>query len=297
MACFTFAPDVFTPALPQMRRSVAVDTSLEVAALMSVTIVGGAALQPGVFCSADADLPGTLVFWLQTAGTIVLDGAAPLAVPGLRPCLCRAEGHVELRHQGGRLVMVVLPDTVVRRAGVALPMAGILHCDPDRALEILLAQAQCLLGLEASADLALACEESLVGLLSRSAPCRHDADSQGVARRRAPQFSDIVRFVATRFVDPELGIDDLARHYAVSRRTVQKVIQEHGTTFIELLARRRLEAAHALVGDPDQGRRKISDIALDCGFNDISTFNRVFRRHFGRTPSAIRQKAGLRAEA
>ena len=32
----------------------------------------------------------------------------------------------------------------------------------------------------------------------------------------------------------------------------------------------------------------ISEIAYGAGFNDLSTFNREFRRHFGATPSDLR---------
>ena len=32
----------------------------------------------------------------------------------------------------------------------------------------------------------------------------------------------------------------------------------------------------------------ISEIAYRAGFNDLSTFNREFRRHFGATPSEFR---------
>jgi AraC-like DNA-binding protein len=34
--------------------------------------------------------------------------------------------------------------------------------------------------------------------------------------------------------------------------------------------------------------RRISDIAFECGFNDLSYFNRCFRRRFGLTPTAAR---------
>ena len=34
--------------------------------------------------------------------------------------------------------------------------------------------------------------------------------------------------------------------------------------------------------------RRISDIAFDCGFNDLSYFNRAFRKRFGATPSELR---------
>jgi AraC-like DNA-binding protein len=40
----------------------------------------------------------------------------------------------------------------------------------------------------------------------------------------------------------------------------------------------------------------ISTIAFDCGFSDISHFNRVFRRQFGCTPSDVRRAAEAKDE-
>jgi len=36
---------------------------------------------------------------------------------------------------------------------------------------------------------------------------------------------------------------------------------------------------------------RILDIALDCGFGDVSNFNRVFRAEFGMSPRVYRVKA------
>jgi AraC-like DNA-binding protein len=38
-------------------------------------------------------------------------------------------------------------------------------------------------------------------------------------------------------------------------------------------------------------KKKIIDVAIDCGFEDISTFNRAFRAEFGATPRAFRNAA------
>ena len=48
----------------------------------------------------------------------------------------------------------------------------------------------------------------------------------------------------------------------------------------------RLRKAAQLLARP--AGRRISDIAFDCGFNDLSYFNRCFRRRFGLTPTAAR---------
>ena len=50
----------------------------------------------------------------------------------------------------------------------------------------------------------------------------------------------------------------------------------------------RLACAHRLLTDPRLAAEKISSIAVDAGFGDLSYFNRAFRRRFGETPSGIR---------
>jgi AraC family transcriptional regulator len=60
-----------------------------------------------------------------------------------------------------------------------------------------------------------------------------------------------------------------------------------GTTPHQYLLRARLRrAAIRLREEPT----KISDIALGCGFGDISNFNRMFRAEFGVSPRAYRSK-------
>jgi AraC-like DNA-binding protein len=55
-----------------------------------------------------------------------------------------------------------------------------------------------------------------------------------------------------------------------------------------------LAHAHRMLGDPRQAGGKISSIALDAGFGDLSYFYRVFRRHYGASPSDVR--AGARRD-
>ena len=50
----------------------------------------------------------------------------------------------------------------------------------------------------------------------------------------------------------------------------------------------RLQKARGMLSDPHHDRLKISDIAYACGFNEVSYFNRCFRRRFGATPGQFR---------
>ena len=54
----------------------------------------------------------------------------------------------------------------------------------------------------------------------------------------------------------------------------------------------RLQRAFALLNGAES--RRISDIALEAGFSDLSHFNRMFRARFGDAPTAIRAQAARR---
>jgi AraC-like DNA-binding protein len=63
------------------------------------------------------------------------------------------------------------------------------------------------------------------------------------------------------------------------------LLHEAGASFTLRLNELRLRKAADLLA---RAEHRISDIAFDCGFNDLSYFNRCFRRRFGLTPSAAR---------
>jgi AraC-like DNA-binding protein len=47
-----------------------------------------------------------------------------------------------------------------------------------------------------------------------------------------------------------------------------------------------------MLSDVRHAGTKISTIAFDAGFNDLSSFYRAFRRRFGALPSEIRAQCG-----
>jgi AraC-like DNA-binding protein len=50
----------------------------------------------------------------------------------------------------------------------------------------------------------------------------------------------------------------------------------------------RLTEAYRLL---EQGGRPVADVALACGFNDAASFARAFKRHHGRSPSSVTDRA------
>ena len=59
-------------------------------------------------------------------------------------------------------------------------------------------------------------------------------------------------------------------------------------SFTERVNELRLQRAFSLLAETRGTERRISDIALDAGFSDISHFNRLFRSRFGDTPRGVR---------
>jgi len=88
--------------------------------------------------------------------------------------------------------------------------------------------------------------------------------------------------------EAELTLDALARDAGLSRYHFLRTF-EHltGVTPHQYVRRARLrEAAVRLVAEPGT----VLDIALDCGFGDVSNFNRAFRTEFGMSPRAYRAR-------
>jgi len=71
------------------------------------------------------------------------------------------------------------------------------------------------------------------------------------------------------------------------------VIRARRTTFSEFVLEHRLLLARRLLTNPGNRLSKISTIAYDAGFADISYFNRAFRRRFEATPSELRNAGGF----
>jgi len=66
------------------------------------------------------------------------------------------------------------------------------------------------------------------------------------------------------------------------------LFEDEGVTYTQFVLQHRLHRALRMLRDPQCAARRISDIAYDVGFGDLSYFNRVFCRRYDATPSEIR---------
>jgi AraC-like DNA-binding protein len=87
-----------------------------------------------------------------------------------------------------------------------------------------------------------------------------------------------------------LSAETLAAAQQISPDYVRKLFREHDLSLSEYLLERRLAFAHALLLDPLRANERIGKIADEAGFNDLSYFNRTFRRRYATSPSDLRRE-------
>jgi AraC-like DNA-binding protein len=80
----------------------------------------------------------------------------------------------------------------------------------------------------------------------------------------------------------------MARALGVSERTLQRRLDEAGTTFSDVLESFRHEEALRLL---DDRRLSLADVAARLGFSEQSSFQRAFKRWTGASPAAMRRKS------
>ena len=108
---------------------------------------------------------------------------------------------------------------------------------------------------------------------------------------RAARLRAIKEDIATWLDQPDLSVTTIAARHRVKPRWVQRLFEGEGTTFSDYVLAQRLLRAHRLLTDPRCAGQKISTIAFDVGFGDLSYFNRAFRRRYGAAPSELRAAA------
>ncbi len=87
---------------------------------------------------------------------------------------------------------------------------------------------------------------------------------------------------------PLLSPGSIAAAHYISVRHLHALFAEHDTTVSTVIKQRRLEHARADLTDPTLTSRTVAAIAARWGFVDAAHFSRVFKQHYGVSPSQLR---------
>jgi len=92
------------------------------------------------------------------------------------------------------------------------------------------------------------------------------------------------------YLDPNLSLTQLARAVRMSPSQVSDLINKGlGQNFNDYINKYRVEGIVKKLSDENNNHLSILAIALDNGFNSKATFNRVFKKKTGKSPSEYRK--------
>lgn len=109
--------------------------------------------------------------------------------------------------------------------------------------------------------------------------------ASGAAGQALPALEQLRSFLDHNFAGQHT-LGSLAKQARCSRTHLCRAFKAYtGKRVFDYLIERRLQAAMLRLRGGDE---KVLGIALDCGFNDLSYFNRKFKQMVGMTPSQMR---------
>ena len=92
------------------------------------------------------------------------------------------------------------------------------------------------------------------------------------------------------YLDAELTLSSLAKDLSISRSQLSALINEGmGDNFYDFINKYRVEEVKRLMVDPQVKNYNLLGIALEAGFKSKSTFNLIFKRFTGLTPTEYRK--------
>jgi AraC-like DNA-binding protein len=129
----------------------------------------------------------------------------------------------------------------------------------------------------------------LAGLLVGTTPEQNESPS--LRSYSAARLELMKTHILRNLRRTELNIGEIARLCNLSQRQAQRLFVRSGMTFSEFVLEQRLLLAWKLLRDPRQRNAKVSSVAHDAGFGDVSYFHRRFRNRFGLSPGDVRISA------
>jgi AraC-like DNA-binding protein len=93
------------------------------------------------------------------------------------------------------------------------------------------------------------------------------------------------------YLNPELTLDQLASQLSLRSRLLSQVINvELGQNFYDFINRNRIEEASRLLTNPKDRKITVLEVLYEVGFNSKSSFNTLFKKYTGLTPSEYKKK-------
>jgi len=107
-----------------------------------------------------------------------------------------------------------------------------------------------------------------------------------VFKRRDKIIREIMQSIEKNFLE-DVKIEDILQPVGLGRTRANELFKSiEGETIVRYINRKRIEHAAGLIRSTDMD---ILEVSLESGFNDLSYFNRMFKKYLGVTPSSLRK--------
>jgi AraC-like DNA-binding protein len=101
-------------------------------------------------------------------------------------------------------------------------------------------------------------------------------------------FREAIEIIGGRLGDPECEASSVAEQLSISVRTLNRLFQEHGTTFGQWIRSQRLQRAHDDLMNVEVSGLTVAEIGARWGMTDPAHFSRMFRSTWGISPMECR---------
>ncbi len=120
-------------------------------------------------------------------------------------------------------------------------------------------------------------------------------EKSGLSEEKAQKILDALLLVMEQqrpYRDSEITLTQLANMLSFSPHNLSEVINTRlQKNFFDFINEYRVEEVKKDLLDPAKNHLKILSIAFDAGFNSKSSFNTIFKKQTGKTPSEFRERA------
>ncbi|MFA6929416.1 MAG: AraC family transcriptional regulator [Lentisphaeria bacterium] len=124
---------------------------------------------------------------------------------------------------------------------------------------------------------------SILKVLAENRGNHSDKDPISVAAKKKHWLIQEVKNYIQRNYQQQISLEELALSLGISQYHLSRVFNaESGFSLPEYLTMVRMEKAKILL---NEGQQNISQVAYAVGYEDSSYFAKVFRKHFGSSPS------------
>lgn len=134
---------------------------------------------------------------------------------------------------------------------------------------------------------------TLLGAVDQDIAQSDSEDANPYSDEQVAKLLEVMQ-VDRPWLESDLTMEELSNRTGIPTRTLSAIMNRHfNRNFFEFINNYRLDEALSLLQDTKNKHLTILDILYESGFNSKATFNTLFKRREGMTPSEYRRKANI----